>query len=243
MEKETIMLSPEGRVVMIAGASGGIGRAIARRLYEKGYSLALGGRDMGKLEATMADYDEIRVMIHPYEATDAANNASWVRATVERFDRIDGLVNAAGMGGMANLEDEDEEAFDALWAVNAKGPMRMIRLALPHLRASGSGRVVNVSSLSGKRVINDGTGYALSKFALMAVSHAARRAGWEDGVRVTALCPGWVNTDMAARAEGISRDEMIQPEDLAELVATVLALPNNAAIAEVLVNCSLGDLF
>ena len=237
------MLSPEGRVVMIAGASGGIGRAIARRLYEKGYSLTLGGRDMGKLEATMADYDEVRVMIHAYEATDAANNASWVRATVERFDRIDGLVNAAGMGGMANLEDEDEEAFDALWAVNAKGPMRMIRLALPHLRASGSGRVVNVSSLSGKRVINDGTGYALSKFALMAVSHAARRAGWDDGVRVTALCPGWVNTDMAASAEGISRDEMIQPEDLAELVATVLALPNNAAVAEVLVSCSLGDLF
>lgn len=228
---------------MIAGATGGIGRAIARRLHEKGYSLTLGDRDMEKLEAAIANYDEARVMIHTYEATDAANNANWVRATVERFGRIDGLVNAAGMGGMVNLEDDDEDVFDALLAVNAKGPMRMIRLALPHLRASGNGRIVNVSSLSGKRVVNDGTGYALSKFALMAVSHAARRAGWEDGVRVTALCPGWVNTDMAANAEGISRDEMIQPDDLAELVATVIALPNNAAIAEVLLNCSLGDMF
>ena len=144
---------------------------------------------------------------------------------------------------MANLEDEDESVFDALWNVNAKAPMRMIRLTLPHLRASGSGRIVNVSSLSGKRVVNDGTGYAMSKFALMAVNHAARRAGWEDGVRVTALCPGWVNTDMAGNAQGISRDAMIQPDDLAELVDTVIALPNNAAIAELLVSCSLGDLF
>ncbi len=237
------MLSPEGRVVMVAGATGGIGGAITRRLHEKGYSLSMGDRDKGKLDAAAADYDENRVMTHIYEATDAANNADWVGATVERFGRIDGLVNAAGMGGMVNLEDDDDDVFDAMLAVNAKGPMRMIRLTLPHLRASGSGRVINVSSLSGKRVVNDGTGYAMSKFALMAVSHAARRAGWKDGVRVTALCPGWVNTDLAARAEGISREDMIQPDDLAELVAMVIALPNTAAIAEVLVNCTLGDMF
>jgi NADP-dependent 3-hydroxy acid dehydrogenase YdfG len=237
------MLSPEGRVAMVTGASGGIGRAIAKRLNDKGYSLSLGARDAGKLERTAADCVGSNIMTHAYEATDAANNADWVKATVERFGRIDALVNSAGMGGNVNLEDDDEEVFDALWAVNAKAPLRMIRLALPNLRASGSGRIVNVSSLSGKRVANDGTGYAMSKFALMAVNHAARRAGWEDGVRVTALCPGWVNTDMAASAVGISRDAMIQPDDLAELVATVIALPNNAAIAEVLVNCTLGDLF
>ena len=132
---------------------------------------------------------------------------------------------------------------NALWAVNALGPLRMIRLTLPHLKACGSGRIVNVVSLSGKRVVNDGTGYAMSKFALMAVNHAARRAAWDEGVRVTALCPGWVNTDMAASAEGISRDEMCQPGDLAELVATAIALPNSAHVAELLVSCSLGEMF
>ena len=237
------MLSADGRVVMVSGASGGIGNAIAQCLYDKGYSLSLGARNLGKLGDWTSAGDQARVMIHAYEATDKANNAAWVDATVARFGRVDGLVNAAGMGGMANLEDDDEDAFDALWSVNAKAPMRMIRLTLPHLRASGSGRIINVSSLSGKRVTNDGTAYALSKFALMAVNHAARRAGWDDGVRSTAVCPGWVNTDMAANAQGISRGDMIQPEDLADLVETAIALPNNAAVAELLVSCSLGDLF
>ncbi len=237
------MLSADGRVVMVSGASGGIGNAIAQCLHDKGYSLSLGARNLGKLGGWVGAGDQARLMTHTYEATDAANNAAWVDATVARFGRIDGLVNAAGMGGMANLEDDDEDAFDALWSVNAKAPMRMIRLTLPHLRASGSGRIINVSSLSGKRVTNDGTAYALSKFALMAVNHAARRAGWDDGVRSTAVCPGWVNTDMAANAQGISRGDMIQPEDLADLVETAIALPNNAAVAELLVSCSLGDLF
>lgn len=237
------MLKPDGRVIMISGASGGIGGAMAKCLYDKGYSVSLGARTMKKLRSWVAGGDASQIMTHAYEATDPGNNADWINATLAQFGRIDGLINSAGMGGMVNLEDDDEETYDALWAVNVKAPMRMIRLALPHLRKCGSGRIVNVSSLSGKRVTNDGTGYALSKFALMAVTHATRRAGWDDGIRVTALCPGWVNTDMAARAEGITREDMIQPEDLAEMAATIIALPNGAAVAELLVSCSLGDLF
>ena len=237
------MLDPAGRVVMVSGANRGIGNAVTRCLYDKGYSLSLGARDPGKLDGAVADITGDRVMTHAYDATDARNNADWVAATIKRYGRIDGLVNNAGMGGSVNIEDDAEDVFDTMFAVNAKGPMRMIRLALPHLKVSGSGRIVNVASLSAKRVANDGTGYAMSKFALLAVSHAARRAGWKDGVRVTALCPGWVNTDMAASAMDLTRDEMIQPGDLAELVATVMALPNNAAVAEVLVNCSYGDMF
>ena len=228
------MLEPQGRVVMVSGANRGIGRAIAQCLHGKGYSLSLGARDSASLDTEFADE---RVMTHAYDATDAANNAAWVAATMDRFGRIDGLVNNAGTGGKANIEDPDETAFDTMWQVNTKAPMRMIRLALPHLRASGSGRVINVVSLSGKRVANDGTGYAMSKFALMAVSHAARRAAWNDGVRVTALCPGYVATDMTAAVTDPSPEEMIQPADLAELAAVALALPNTAAMAEMLVSC------
>ena len=235
------MLDPQGRVVMVSGANRGIGLAIARYLHGKGYSLSLGARDTAQLDAAVADMasakGDNRVMTHAYDATDPANNAAWVAATMERFGRIDGLVNNAGTGGMANIEDADEDVFDTLWTINTKAPMRMIRLALPHLRASGSGRVINVVSLSGKRVANDGTGYAMSKFALMAVGHAARRAAWKDGVRVTALCPGYVATDMTAGHTDPSPDEMIQPEDLAELAAVALALPNTAAMAEMLVSC------
>ena len=120
-------------------------------------------------------------------------------------------------------------------------PLRLSRAALPHLKRSGSGRIVNVVSLSGKRVRGDNAGYSMSKFAALALTHGTRRAGWQDGVRVTALCPAWGATDMASHAE-VPPQEMIQPGDLCELVATVLALPNNASIAELLVNCRFEDM-
>jgi NAD(P)-dependent dehydrogenase (short-subunit alcohol dehydrogenase family) len=114
---------------------------------------------------------------------------------------------------------------------------------MPYLKKSGSGRVVNLSSLSGKRVKNGYAGYAMSKFAVIALTHAVRRLGWDDGVRATAICPSFVATDMTAQVTAVARDEMIQPSDLAELVATALALPNNAVVAELLVNCRLEDMF
>ncbi len=236
------MLAPEGRVIMVTGANRGIGLAIARCLHGKGYTLSLGARDTTKLDAATAPMAGERLMTHAYDAAKAATSEAWVAATAERFGRIDGLVNNAGIGLDANIEDDDEDAFDRMWAVNTKGPLRMIRLALPHLRASGAGRIVNLSSLSGKRVTNVGTGYAMSKFALMAVSHGARRAAWDDGVRVTALCPGMVQTDMTADMTHFPHDEMIQPEDLAELAAVAIALPNTASVAEMLVNCRHEDM-
>ena len=227
------MLAPEGRVIMISGANRGIGHAIALCLLDKGYSLSLGARD-----AAAIVIDGKAVMSHRYDATDAASNEAWVAATVARFGRIDGLVNNAGVALDAAIEDADEIAYDRMWEINVKGPLRMTRLALPHLRACGSGRIVNIASLSGKRILNDGAGYAMSKFAVMALSHATRLIGWDDGVRVTALCPGFVATDMTRKWTDFPREEMIDPADLAELAATALALPNNAAVAELLVSCS-----
>ena len=223
------MLEASGRVVMISGANRGIGRAIAQCLLGKGYDLSLGARDPGSIG--------LDAMTHHYDATDAASNEAWVAATVERFGRIDGLVNNAGVAIPANIEDADESAYDQMWEINVKGPLRMTRLALPHLRACGTGRIVNVASMSGKRVAGSSAGYAMSKFAVIALSHATRKAGWDDGVRVTALCPSYVATDMTEKVSDFPREDMIDPADLAELAATVLALPNNASVAEMLVNC------
>ncbi len=232
------MLDPKGRVVMISGANRGIGRAIAECLARRGYDLSLGVRRPEQLAEIAGE----RILVHRYDALDPAA-AAWVAATLARFGRIDGLINNAGIAIAAGIEDADEAAFDRLWQVNVKGPLRMIRAALPHLRASGRGRIVNVVSLSGKRVANDNAGYAMSKFAALALTHAARRAGWQDGVRATALCPGFVATDMTLWArDRVPAEEMIQPEDLAELVATVIALPNNASVAELLVNCRFEDM-
>jgi len=236
------MLASDARVIMISGANRGIGRAVAEVLYGEGYRLSLGTRKVQELNRELAHWDAARVLVHPFDATDPTAPNSWVATTVARFGRLDGLVNNAGIARHAGLEDEDETALDELWTVNVKGPLRLTRAALPHLRRSGSGRIVNVSSLSGKRVKNDNVGYAMSKFALLALTHATRRAGWDDGIRCTALCPSFVATDLTREITKVSREEMIQPADLARLVATVMALPNTATVAELLVNCRLEDM-
>jgi NADP-dependent 3-hydroxy acid dehydrogenase YdfG len=178
-----------------------------------------------------------RLLTHRYDAEDQATHKQWVAATADRFGRIDGLVNNAGMVVRVTVEDEKDDALDRMWAVNVKAPLSMIRCALPHLRQSGAGRIVNVASIAGKAVYNNNAGYAMTKFAAVALSHAARRAGWDDGVRCTALCPGFVATDMTADVATFPHDKMMAPGDIAAVVVTVLGLSNNASIAELVVNC------
>jgi NAD(P)-dependent dehydrogenase (short-subunit alcohol dehydrogenase family) len=224
------MLELGGRVVMVSGANRGIGQAVATVLAERGCRLSLGARNPSEIEAGPGVHRQT------YDATDRSTATAWVGATIDAFGRIDALVNNAGLLLPASLDDDDA-AFEEMFQVNAMGPLRLIRAAMPHLRASGAGRVVNVVSLSGKRVANDNAGYAMSKFAALALNHAVRQAGWDDGVRATALCPSFVATDMTGGVTTFPRDKMIQPRDLGELVATLVALPDTAAVAELLVNC------
>lgn len=226
------MLDAAGRVVMVSGASRGIGRALVDRLVASGFHVSAGVRDARGLVGSD------RLLVQRYDAESVDSAEAWVAATVARFGALHGLVNAAGVNPKFSVTDADETALDQLWAVNVKGPLRLSRLALPHLKACGTGRLVNVASLSGKRVPNPNAGYAMSKFAVVALTHALRREGWEAGVRATALCPGFVETDMTMSAQ-FPRDQMTKPADLAQLAEMLLLLPNTAVIAELLVNCRL----
>jgi NAD(P)-dependent dehydrogenase (short-subunit alcohol dehydrogenase family) len=181
-----------------------------------------------------------RVMTHRYEAVDADSCRDWVAATEARFGGCDAVVNNAGALAVATLEDDDESGLELMWEVNVMGPLRLLRAAWPGLKRAGSGRVVNLVSLSGKRVKSAQVGaYSVSKHAALALTHWVRQEGWEHGIRATALCPGFVATDMSAQLTGFSPDKMIQPETIATLVATVLALPNTATVAELPVSCML----
>ena len=230
------MLEVDGRVVMVSGASRGIGRAVVERLIASGSRISAGVRD----SRGMVGSDKL--MLHRYDAEQLPSAEAWVAATIDRFGRLDGLVNAAGINPVANLTDPDETALDAMMLINVKAPMRLIRLALPHLAKSGDGRVINIASMSGKRVRNPNVGYAMSKFALLALTHAVRQYGWDHGIRATAVCPSFVATDMTAQVTKWPREKMSDPRDVAELIATVLRLPNTAGIAELLVNCRLEDM-
>ncbi len=139
------MLAPEGRVIMISGANRGIGLAIARALYDAGYSLSLGARKPASLADITSGWAPERVLTGLYDAEDQETHRQWVAATVERFDRLDGLVNNAGIMEDVSVEDEKDDALDRMWAVNVKAPLSMTRTALPHLRRCGAGRIINVS--------------------------------------------------------------------------------------------------
>lgn len=228
------------KIAMISGASRGIGRAIAEELGRQGIALSLAIRDSAL--APGEGFAPAEMMSFAYQATDPGSERAWVEATMAHFGRIDILVNAAGILRNVSLADGTEEDLDAMLAVNLKAPFRLIQAALPHLRASGQGRVVNVASLSGKRVRNGNAGYQMSKFAMVALSHAVRQAAFADGVRSVALCPGYVATDMTMHAP-VPQEEMTRPEDLARLVALIIQLPNTASISELAVNCAYEAMF
>ncbi|MDQ8728275.1 SDR family NAD(P)-dependent oxidoreductase [Bradyrhizobium sp. LHD-71] len=224
------MMKGKGRVAMISGATRGIGRAVLQRLLDAGYQVSAGVRDVSRLPRHPA------LTACAYDAGLSGSAEEWVAATIARYNRVDALVNAAGINPKARLLDADETPFDDMWSVNAKGPMRVIRAAWPYLMAAGEGRVVNVASLSGKRVRNENLGYAMSKFAVMALTQEVRRLGWEHGIRATAVCPGFVDTDMTMHVQHVPREKMSRPEDVAVLIEAVLHLPNTASVAELLVN-------
>lgn len=236
------MIDPNGRVVLVSGATRGIGLAVASSLYSLGYSLSLGARDPAGLARTVAGWDPARVHVAPFEAVDWPSHRAWVEAAVARFGRIDGLVNNAGVSSKMTLRAPSEAELDRIWSINCKAPLHLIHCALPHLEASGAGRIVNVASLGGKRVRNDNVAYNMSKSAVIALTHSARRISWDKGVRATAVCPSFVRTDMTADITAVTPAQMSQPGDLALLVATLIALPNTATVAELLVNCRLEDM-
>jgi NADP-dependent 3-hydroxy acid dehydrogenase YdfG len=224
------MLEVGNRIVMVSGASRGIGRAVVERLLASGFRVSAGLRDPSRLA------ESERLMTHRYDAEDAKSPVSWVNATVARWGGIDAIVNTAGINPKVRVSDEGENELDEMWRVNVKGPLRLVRATLPHLAVCGHGRVINLGSLSGKRV-GGNVGYAMTKFAVVALTHGIRREGRAAGIRATVICPGYVATDMTLNDDEIPRHEMSQPDDIARLAETALMLPNNASISEMLVHC------
>ena len=219
---------------MISGASQGIGAAIATRLLADGYRLSLGVREVDRTRQRFADAGKENLIVEYFEANEPGTVADWMDRTLAHFGELHVLVNNAGIWRQVNFDEGDEAALDDLWAVNVKSPFRLTRLALPHLRKCGFGRIVNIASTDGIR-FRDTTcsvGYTMSKHALVAMSQATRHFGYDDGVRVTALCPGGVRTELIATVPGVTPlAERLEPETVAHMVAYLLSLPNNASVA------------
>lgn len=230
------------QVAMVSGAGRGLGAAITDKLLSDGWSLSLGLRDTTQAKRFAVDPD--RLLVSHFDATDPDSAKTWVQATVDHFGKLDAVVNNAGILRMVDFEQGSEDDLDDLWAVNVKAPFRLIRASMPHLKASGAGRVINIASTDGKRFrAATSIGYSMTKHALLAMTQAVRQAGWDDGVRATALCPGAIDTDLIADLPGVTpKADRLKPETVASMVAFILALPNQASVPEFIANTRLEPL-
>ena len=210
---------------LVTGGSSGIGLAIAHMLAVEGYSLTLAGRKLDRLEAAREGLDATIVVADVSSEDDCAR---LVAEHVAAHGRLDVLVNSAGVGIAGTIADTSTKAWDLQQGVNLRGAFLVTREALPYLRTA-KGYVVNLASIAGTVPTPGLAAYGASKAGLIALTRTLNREEADTGVRATAVCPGFVDTRMAAWT-GIPGEEMIAPEDCAEIVLALLRLSPAARV-------------
>ena len=224
-----------GRVALLTGAGGGIGRALARRLAGLGYSLALVGRSEDKLRAAAEEAGCGDALLIPGDLTDPAFLQGVVGRVLERFGRLDVLVNNAGICFVKPLEDTSYAELDAMMKTNVYAPYLLCRDAVAPLKRSDCATIVNIGSVVSHKGYATQSAYGAAKHALMGMTKALAAEVYRDGIRVHILCPGAVNTEMARTVSrpDIDMDALIAPEDLADVMEFLLTHRGNAVIDEV----------
>jgi NAD(P)-dependent dehydrogenase (short-subunit alcohol dehydrogenase family) len=215
---------------LVTGGSSGIGLAIARMLREEGYALTLAARKLERLEAAAAELGATAVAVDVRHEEDCSR---LVTAHLEAHGGLDVLVNSAGVGVAGTIGETQTKHFDLQQSVNLRGAFLVTRDALPALREA-KGYVVNLASIAGTVPTPGLASYGAAKAALIALTRSLDREEAGAGVRVTAICPAFVDTPMT-QWTGLSADEMIQPEDCAEIVRALLRLSPAARVPVVVI--------
>ena len=214
----------DGKVALVTGAGGGIGRALVAALAEGGANLALCGRSEAKLQESGRIAEDLgaQVLLIPGDLTDPACPAESVRRAVERFGRLDILINNAGEVLNKPIESVTLEEYDRVMAVNVRAPFLFCQAALSHLRAV-RGTILNIGSVVSHKRYPMQSVYGASKHALLGLTKALANEVFKDGVRVHMLSPGGVLTDMATQARpDLPPEALILPEEIAELAVFLL---------------------
>lgn len=231
----------KGKIALITGASGGIGSCIARRFAQDGISLALLGRSKEKLAATAASVREYRVetLLLPGDLLDDAYLEDCFAAVKERFGGLDILVNNAGIALSRSFEETTMAEFDRIMALNARVPYLACHLALPLLRCSECASILNIASVVAHKGYPLQSAYAASKHALAGFTKSLASEVYREDIRVHLISPGGVFTDMVRIARpDLTGEDMILPEDIAEIAAFFIEHRTNAVIDEICVHRS-----
>jgi NADP-dependent 3-hydroxy acid dehydrogenase YdfG len=219
---------------VITGAASGIGRATARRLSATGQTLALLDRSPEPLAAAAAECVGVAQMpaAYPCDVTDGAAVQSTIKEVASRFDGVDNLVLAAGIGRYAPFLETTMEEWSGFLDVNVLGIVRCIRAALPYMVAAGTGRIIILGSRRGMEPGRETAAYSATKAALHGIAGALAQEVGPKGVHVTLLCPGGVRSNFR-NIPGETKDERwLEADDIAEAIAYVLAQPPKAWIRQ-----------
>ena len=214
------------KVAVVTGASRGIGKAIAQGLSLDGYELALfSSQPSPPFFSLSVDVSEEKEVQKAFDAI------------LARFGRIDVLVNSAGVleEGTSSLTPA---SFSRMIDINLKGLFYCIHAAVPAMKRQKSGYIFNLASRAGKTGLPSLGGYSASKFGVCGLSEAFSKELSAEGIRVTALCPGWVNTDMADAHSSLSSEKRIPVSDLVQTVRYLLSLSPQSSVKEVLIECT-----
>ena len=228
------------RAALITGASSGIGLAIARVLGQDGYALTVSARRPEKLEeaAKALEADGLDVLSVPANMAKAEDIENLVKQHKERHGRLDVLVNNAGVGIGGSIEGYETKKLDMQLDVNLRSVYLTTRDCIPMLKEAGAEHgkalVVNTASIAGKAGQPWLAAYSATKAGVVGLSQAMHGELGKDGVQVSAFCPGFVATPMTDWVEGqVPKDEMIQPEDIAEAVRFLLRTSANCVVPEI----------
>ena len=232
------------RTILISGANSGIGLEIAHKQLQEGNRVSVGVRDLESIEGSIIDpqkWPKEQLISNKYDALDENSSKNWISNTVKSFGSFDTLINSAGILSKVPFlyKDDDLDEIEKTMKINFLAVWELTRLCWKNLSSSNNGRVISIVSMSGKRSKGDLAAYSCSKFALMSICQTMRNIGWEKGIRVTVICPSWVNTKMATGVKTIDKKDMTQPEDISEICSTLLKLPKQSIPFEININCNL----
>ena len=235
-------MSLEGKIVAITGGGTGIGAGIAQGLARAGAQVIVGGRRTEPLQRLAQQVDSPQpIEAHALDVADRDSVGTFFRFVGDRFGAVDILVNSAGVNIQNRRMDAmDPEDWDRVLQINATGAYNCMHAVLPAMRARQDGLVINISSIAGKRAIAlGGVVYCASKFAMTALGTAVSNEVHEEGVRITNVYPGEVNTPILDnRPTPVTqehKDAILQPEDIASLMVTICQLPPRAHVPEIVI--------
>ncbi len=228
------------RAALITGGSSGIGLAIAQALGEDGYGVTVSARRPEKLESAAEGLRSAGIEVHsvPAMMTDEEQIVALVESHRERFGRLDVLVNNAGVGIGEAMHEITTKKLDIQVGANLRGVILCTREALPMLKRAGAEHgkalIVNTASIAGKRGQGWLSVYSATKAGVVGFSQATQQEHQNDGIQVTALCPGFVDTPMTEFVkEQVAAEEMIRPEDIAESVRFLLRTSPACLVPEI----------